>query len=129
MSSLATFSPIRPEYTDRPLRFRSASSPWPTDSWISVPPASLDRTTVYVPAGAGWAPTLSPAARRAARDGHDVVDICDVSVRVQGLVAARDSDAGSLVDAGDRVLDALIVEHELEGLVPFPEQLGPVTAA
>ena len=65
MSSLATLSPIRPEYTERPFRLRSASSPWPTDSWMSVPPASLARTTVYVPAGAGSAATFCTASRAA----------------------------------------------------------------
>ena len=50
-----------------PLRFRSASSPCPTDSWISVPPASLESTTVYVPAGAGSAATFWTARRAAVR--------------------------------------------------------------
>src|SRR5713101_7874670 len=73
--------------------------------------------------------SVGHAARRATRDGHDVVDVGHVAVRVDGLLAAHDANAGALIDTGYRVLDALIVEHELQGLVAFPEELGPVAAA
>jgi hypothetical protein len=60
---------------------------------------------------------------------HDVVDVGHVAVRVYRLLPLDDAHAGALIDTGDRVLDALVVEHELQGLVAFPEELGPVAAA
>src|SRR5436305_1896212 len=108
---------------------------------MSVPPASLESTTVYVPAGAGSAPTLSTArraasvaafrdaTRRAAGEGDEVVDIGHVRIRVGRSLAAGHADAGTLIDPADRVLDVVVVEDELQGLVPLPEKLGPVAAA
>ena len=57
-----------------------------------------------------------------ARVGH-------VAVRVHGLLAVNHADPGSLVNTGDRVLDAPIIEHELQRLVPFPEELGPIATS
>jgi len=70
--------------------------------------------------------SVGHAARRPSRDRHDVVRVRHVAVRVNRLLAVHHSNAGSLVDTGDRVLDALIVEDELQGFVSFPEELGPV---
>jgi hypothetical protein len=36
---------------------------------------------------------------------------------------------GALIDTGDRVLDPLVVEDELQRLAPLPEELGPIAAA
>src|SRR5258708_5982142 len=116
-----------------PLRFRSASRPCPTDSWMSVPPASLESTTVYVPAGAGAAgrggrgvggadrgagelargdagPVVHAAIARdrgrgAAGDGEEIAAVVPVAVRVPAAIARRDADARPLIDAGDRVLE------------------------
>src|SRR5438132_734472 len=140
MSSLATFWPIRPEYTERPFRFRSASRPWPTDSWMSVPPASLDGHVAGVDShrrGARQlirrrvrclvelAPLGDPACGPTG-EGNEVVDVRDIAVRVGGPLALRDADAGALIDAADGVLDAAVVEDELQRLVPLPIELGPV---
>ena len=58
--------------------------------------------------------------------GNEVVDVRDVAVRVGGPLALRDADAGALIDAADGVLDAAVVEDELQRLVPLPVELGPV---
>src|SRR5688572_11642962 len=69
------------------------------------------------------------AARRTTGDGHDVVRVGHVAVRVHGLLAMDHAYPGALIDTGDRVFDALVVEHELQRLVTFPEQLGPIATA
>jgi len=74
-------------------------------------------------------PALSDAACRPPREGHEVIDVGDVRVRVRGALAARDADAGALIDAGDRVFDAVVVEDQLESLVALPEELSPIAAS
>ena len=81
------------------------------------------------PRGFVEAGSVGHAAGGAPGDGHDVVNVGHVAVGVDRLLAAHDADAGSLVDAGDRVLDPLIIEDELQRLAPFPEQLGPIATA
>jgi hypothetical protein len=68
------------------------------------------------------------AGGRAARECDDIVDAGDVPVRIDRALAIDDADAGALIDAGDRVFDATVVEHELQSLVPFPEELREVAA-
>jgi len=74
-------------------------------------------------------PAIRDAVRRAARERQHIVAVGDVAVRVCRPLAVRDANAGALVDAGDRVLDLVVIEDELQRLVPFPEELRPVTAA
>jgi hypothetical protein len=69
---------------------------------------------------------LRDASSRASREGYEVIDVGNVPVRVGRALAARDADARTLVDAGDRILDARVVENELKRLVTLPEELGPV---
>ena len=72
---------------------------------------------------------VGDAARGAAGESDDVVEIGDVAVGVGRSLAARDADPRSLVDAGDGVLDLVVIEDKLQRLVTFPEELGPVTTA
>ena len=72
---------------------------------------------------------LGDATGRAAGEGDEVVDIGHVRIRVGRSLAAGHADAGTLIDPADRVLDVVVVEDELQGLVPLPEKLGPVAAA
>ena len=71
----------------------------------------------------------SHLADRFLQEGHDVIAIGHVAVRVGRALSAREADARALVDAADRVLDTAVVEHELERLVPLPEQFREVAAA
>jgi hypothetical protein len=72
---------------------------------------------------------LCDASRRSAGKGEQVIDVRNVGVRVSRALAARHSDAGALINAGDRVLDAVVVEDQLESLVTFPEELSPIASA
>jgi hypothetical protein len=71
---------------------------------------------------------LGDASRRASGEGHQVIDIGDVAIRIRRALAARDSDPRALIDAGDRVLDAVVVEDQLKCLVTLPEELCPIAA-
>jgi hypothetical protein len=71
---------------------------------------------------------LSDTSRRSPGERHEVIDIGDIRIRVCRALTARHPDARALIDAGDRVFDALVVEDQLKGLVTFPEELGPVAA-
>ena len=66
-SSLATFSPMRPENAELPLRLKSPSSPWPMASCSSTPGQPDPSTTVMVPAGAATASRFTSAWRTASR--------------------------------------------------------------
>jgi hypothetical protein len=65
MSGLAMRWPRFFEYTEKPSCARSASRPWPTASWIIVPPASAASTTGILPPGAGRAASICTARRAA----------------------------------------------------------------
>jgi len=71
---------------------------------------------------------LGDASRRASGEGHQVIDIGDVAIRIRRALAACDSDPRPLIDAGDRVLDAVVVEDQLKRLVALPEELCPIAA-
>ena len=72
---------------------------------------------------------VGDAARRAARERQYIVCVGDIAVRVGRPFAARDANARALVDSGDRVLDLVVVEDELQRLVSFPEELCPIATA
>jgi hypothetical protein len=72
---------------------------------------------------------LGDASRRAPRQGHQVVDVGDVPVRVGGALPTRDANARALVDTRDRVFDAAVVEDQLKRLVTLPEELSPIAAS
>jgi hypothetical protein len=72
---------------------------------------------------------LGDASRRLSGERQQVVDVRHVGVRVGRALATRDTDAGALIDSGDRVLDAVVVEDQLQRLVPLPEQLSPIAAS
>jgi hypothetical protein len=74
-------------------------------------------------------PALGDAPRGAPGQGHQVIDVGHVAVRVGRALAARNPNARALIDAGDRVLDAAVVEDQLKCLVTLPEKLGPIAAA
>src|ERR671934_223480 len=118
MRSLATFCPTLPAYTERPRSLKSASRPWPTVSWISVPPASLETTTVYAPDG----------ARGAAGERTQILEISDVSVGVYGALPDEHTDARALIGARGRLLETAVVEHERQHAMALPEDLRPVAA-
>src|SRR6266568_495047 len=69
------------------------------------------------------------ASRRAPGEGHEVVDVGDVAVRVGRALAARYADARALIDSRDRVLDAAVVEDQLKCLVTLPEELSPIATS
>src|SRR5439155_27180765 len=71
---------------------------------------------------------LGDASRRAPSEGHQVIDIGDIAVRIRRALPTRDADARALVDARDRVLDAVVIEDQLERLVTLPEELSPIAA-
>jgi hypothetical protein len=72
---------------------------------------------------------LGHASRRASGERHQVVDVGHVAVRVGRAFAARDADARTLIDAGDRVLDVAVVQDQLKRLVTLPEELSPIAAS
>jgi hypothetical protein len=72
---------------------------------------------------------LGHASRGASGEGHQVVDIGDVAVRVRRALAARHADSGALVDSRDRIFDAAIVEDQLKRLVALPEELSPIATS
>jgi hypothetical protein len=72
--------------------------------------------------------TLGDAPRRPPGEGHEVVDVGDIAVRVGRALSARDAYAGALIYAGDRIFDAVVVEDQLKGFVPLPEELSPIAA-
>src|SRR5712692_1960618 len=72
---------------------------------------------------------VDDTACRTTGDGHDVVDVGDVPVRIDHAFPMHDADTGSLVDTGDRIFDVPIVEDELERLVALPEDLRPLAAS
>ena len=67
-------------------------------------------------------------ACRASRERQHVVGVGHIAVRVGRPFTVRDANARALVDPGDRVLDLVVVEDELQGLVSFPEELRPIAA-
>ncbi|MDQ2915231.1 MAG: hypothetical protein M3T56_18560 [Chloroflexota bacterium] len=69
---------------------------------------------------------LGDAARGAPGEGHEVIDIGHVAVRVVRALAAGDADARALIDARDRILNVIVVEDQLERLVTLPEELSPI---
>ena len=72
---------------------------------------------------------LRNASRRPSGEGHQVVDVRDIRVRVGRALAARHPDTRALIDAGDRVFDASVVEDQLKRLETFPEELSPIAAS
>jgi hypothetical protein len=72
---------------------------------------------------------LGDTPRCPSREGHEVIDVRDVPVRIGRSLAAGDADTRALVDAGDRVLDAPVVEDQLKRLVTLPEKLSPIAAS
>src|SRR5438477_115655 len=72
---------------------------------------------------------LSDASRCSSGEGHEVVDVRDIRVCVSRALTARHSDTGALIDAGDGVFDASVVEDQLKRLVTFPEELSPIAAS
>jgi hypothetical protein len=71
---------------------------------------------------------LGDASRSAASEGHQVIDVGHVAVYVGRSLAARHADARALIDAGDRVLDAVVVQDQLKRLVTLPKELSPIAA-
>jgi hypothetical protein len=72
---------------------------------------------------------LGDASRRASGEGHQVIDVGHVAVRVGRALAARDADARALIDARDRILNVIVVEDQLERLVTLPEELSPISTS
>jgi hypothetical protein len=72
---------------------------------------------------------LRDAPRRTSREGHEVIDVRDIPVRICGALAARHADTGALVDTRDRIFDAPVVEDQLKRLVTLPEKLSPIAAS
>jgi hypothetical protein len=72
---------------------------------------------------------LGDASCGASGEGHQVVDIGHVAVRVGRSLAARHADTRALIYAGDRVFDAVVVEDQLKRLVTLPEELSPIAAS
>jgi hypothetical protein len=69
---------------------------------------------------------LRHASRRATGEGHEVVHVGHVAVRVGGALATRDPNARALIDTRDRIFDPAIVEDQLKRLVTLPEELSPI---
>jgi chloramphenicol 3-O-phosphotransferase len=69
---------------------------------------------------------LRDAARGAPGEGHEVVDVGHIAVRVGRALAARYADARALIDSGNRIFDATVIEDQLERLVALPEELSPI---
>jgi hypothetical protein len=72
---------------------------------------------------------LGHASRRTSGEGHQVVDVGHIAVRIGRALAARYADARALIDARNRILDMAIVEDQLKRLVTLPEELSPIAAS